>query len=134
MNLRRRKRPNAEVQTSAMNDIMFFLFLFFLIASTITNPNVVKLLLPRSDSGQSISKRTITVSINKNLEYFIEKKPVLVDELESKLKTYQVNEQELTIVLYVDRTVAIEDVVKVLDVANRLKIKLVLATEPKTDQ
>ncbi len=134
MNLRRRRRPNAEVQTSAMNDIMFFLFLFFLIASTITNPNVVKLLLPRSDSGQSISKRTITVSINKNLEYFIEKKPVLVDELESKLKTYQVNEQELTIVLYVDRTVAIEDVVKVLDVANRLKIKLVLATEPKTDQ
>jgi biopolymer transport protein ExbD len=134
MNLRRRKRPNAEVHTSAMNDIMFFLFLFFLIASTVTNPNVVKLLLPRSDSGQSISKRTITVSITKNLEYFVEKKPILIGDLENNIKSYQVNAQELTIVLYVDRTVAIEDVVKVMDVANRLKIKLVLATEPKTIQ
>lgn len=134
MNLRRRKRPSAEVHTSAMNDIMFFLFLFFLIASTITNPNVVKLLLPRSDSGQSISKKTITVSITKNLEYFVEKKPILVGELENIIESYQINTQELTIVLYVDRTVAIEDVVKVMDVANRLKIKLVLATEPKTIQ
>ncbi len=134
MNLRRRKRPSVEVHTSAMNDIMFFLFLFFLIASTITNPNVVKLLLPRSDSGQSISKKTITVSITKNLEYFVEKKPILVGELENSIKSYQINTQELTIVLYVDRTVAIEDVVKVMDVANRLKIKLVLATEPKTIQ
>mgnify|MGYP003443508419 FL=1 len=134
MNLRRRKRPSVEVHTSAMNDIMFFLFLFFLIASTITNPNVVKLLLPRSDSGQSISKKTITVSITKNLEYFVEKKPILVGELENSIGSYQINTQELTIVLYVDRTVAIEDVVKVMDVANRLKIKLVLATEPKTIQ
>lgn len=134
MNLRRRKRPSVEVHTSAMNDIMFFLFLFFLIASTITNPNVVKLLLPRSDSGQSISKKTITVSITKNLEYFVEKKPTLVFELENSIKSYQINTQELTIVLYVDRTVAIEDVVKVMDVANKLKIKLVLATEPKTIQ
>ncbi|MFN8407550.1 MAG: biopolymer transporter ExbD [Sphingobacteriaceae bacterium] len=132
MNLRRRNRPGAEVHTSAMNDIMFFLFLFFLIASTLTNPNVIKLLLPRSDSGQSISKKTITVSVTKNLEYFVEKKPVLIGELENSIKAYQLHTQELTIVLYVDRTVAIENVVQVMDIANRLKIKLVLATEPKT--
>ncbi len=131
MNLRGRKRATAEVHTSAMNDIMFFLMLFFLIASTITNPNVVKLLLPRSDSGQSVSKKTIVVSITKDLEYSIEKKPVPVEELQARIETYMKEAKEITIVLYVDRTVAIEDVVKVLDVANKLKIKLVLATEPK---
>jgi biopolymer transport protein ExbD len=63
MNLRKRgKRATAEVHTSAMNDIMFFLLLFFLIASTVTNPNVIKLMLPKSSSGQSVSKKTITVS------------------------------------------------------------------------
>ncbi|MCF8319246.1 MAG: biopolymer transporter ExbD [Sphingobacteriaceae bacterium] len=131
MNLRRRKRPGAEVHTSAMNDIMFFLLLFFLIASTITNPNVVKLLLPRSDSGQSVSKKTITVSISKELEYVVDKQTVPVEQLMSTLQSFQGSAQELTIVLYVDRTVAIENVVNVMDIANKLKIKLVLATEPK---
>ena len=131
MNLRRRKRPGAEVHTSAMNDIMFFLLLFFLIASTITNPNVVKLLLPRSDSGQSVSKKTITVSISKDLEYVVDKQTVPVEQLMSTLQSFQGSAQELTIVLYVDRTVAIENVVTVMDIANKLKIKLVLATQPK---
>lgn len=132
MNLRgRRNRPGAEVHASAMNDIMFFLLLFFLIASTITNPNVVKLLLPKSDSGQSVSKKTITVAVTKDLEYFVDKQQVTADQLMPKLQTYQGTAQELTIVLYVDRTVAIENVVNVMDIANKLKIKLVLATEPK---
>ncbi len=131
MNLRRRKRPEAEVHTSAMNDIMFFLMLFFLIASTVTNPNVVKLLLPRSDSGQSVSKKTITVSVTKDLEYFVDKRQVGVDQLMPTLQGYLRQAQELTIVLYVDRTIAVENVVNVMDIANRLKIKMVLATEPK---
>lgn len=132
MNLRgRRNRPGAEVHASAMNDIMFFLLLFFLIASTVTNPNVVKLLLPRSDSGQSVSKKTITVSVTKDLEYFVDKQQVNPDQLLPTLQSYQGSAQELTIVLYVDRTVAIENVVNVMDIANKLKIKLVLATEPK---
>ncbi|MEY3678045.1 MAG: hypothetical protein RI924_186 [Bacteroidota bacterium] len=132
MNLRgRRNRPGAEVHASAMNDIMFFLLLFFLIASTVTNPNIIKLLLPRSDSGQSVSKKTITVSVTKDLEYFVDKQQVNPDQLLPKLQSYQGTAQELTIVLYVDRTVAIENVVNVMDIANKLKIKLVLATEPK---
>ncbi len=132
MNLRgRRNRPGAEVHASAMNDIMFFLLLFFLIASTVTNPNIIKLLLPRSDSGQSVSKKTITVSVTKDLEYFVDKQQVNPDQLMPKLQSYQGTAQELTIVLYVDRTVAIENVVNVMDAANKLKIKLVLATEPK---
>ncbi len=131
MNLRRRKRPEAEVHSSAMNDIMFFLMLFFLIASTVTNPNVIKLLLPKSASGQSVSKKTVTIAVTKDLQYFIDKQPVKLEEIQPRLATYQQQAQELTIVLYVDRTVAIQDVVQIMDISNKMGIKLVLATEPK---
>lgn len=131
MNLRRRQRPHAEVHTSAMNDIMFFLMLFFLIASTVTNPNVVKLLLPKSSSGQSVSKKTINVSITKDVEYFIEKQQVPLEELQPRIQAYQKQAQELTVILRADQTVQIQDVVQVMDIANKLKLKMVLATDPK---
>jgi biopolymer transport protein ExbD len=77
MNLRKKhNRASAEVHTSAMNDIMFFLLLFFLIASTVTNPNVIKLMLPKSSSGQAVSKKTITVSVTQDLKYYVEKKEI----------------------------------------------------------
>lgn len=132
MNLRKKhSRASAEVHTSAMNDIMFFLLLFFLIASTVTNPNVIKLMLPKSSSGQAVSKKTITVSVTQDLRYYVEKKEVPVDALQATLAGYKNIASELTIVLHVDRTVAIQDVVQVMDIAQKLNIKLVLATEPK---
>ncbi len=132
MNLRKRHlRARAEVNTSAMNDIMFFLLLFFLIASTVTNPNVIKLMLPKSSSGQAVSKKTITVSITKDLKYYVDKKEVPIADLAATLQSYKKIATELTIVLYVDKTVAIQDVVEVMDTSQKLNIKLVLATEPK---
>lgn len=122
MNLRKRQRgAAAEVHTSAMNDIMFFLLLFFLIASTVTNPNVIKLMLPKSSSGQSVSKKTITVSVTKDLKYYVDKKEVQVEALQSTLAAYKPLATELTIVLYVDKTVAIQDVVQVMDIAQKIK-------------
>jgi biopolymer transport protein ExbD len=132
MNLRKRQRGvTAEVHTSAMNDIMFFLLLFFLIASTVTNPNVIKLLLPKSSSGQSVSKKTIVVSVTKDLRYYVDRKEVKVTDLSNALAGYKSLATQLTIVLYVDKTVAIQDVVQIMDIAQKLNIKLVLATEPK---
>ena len=132
MNLRKKQRGvSAEVHTSAMNDIMFFLLLFFLIASTITNPNVVKLLLPKSSSGKSMSKKTINVSISKDLKYTVDKKEVAVADLPTVLAGYKKQTAELTIVLYVDKTVAVQDVVQVMDISQKLNIKMVLATVPK---
>ena len=131
MNIKKRKRPAVEVHTSALNDIMFFLLLFFLLASAVVNPNVVKLFLPRSSSGQSIPKKTINVSITKDLEYFVEKKKVSFDELYGAIEVYQKASPDLTVILFADRTIAIENVVNLTDIANKLKIKLVLATETK---
>ena len=132
MNLRKRhQRVSAEVHTSAMNDIMFFLLLFFLIASTVTNPNVIKLLLPKSSSGQAVSKKTISVTISQDLKYTVNNKPVKVEDMQNTLMVFKKLATELTIVLSVDRTVAIQNVVQVMDIAQKLNIKLVLATEPK---
>ncbi len=132
MNLRRRsRRAGAEVHTSAMNDIMFFLLLFFLIASTVTNPNVIKLLLPKSSSGKSVSKKTIVVSVTKDLRYYVDRKEVKLADLSNTLSAYKSQASALTIVLYVDKTIAIQDVVEIMDISQKLNIKLVLATEPK---
>jgi biopolymer transport protein ExbD len=132
MNLRKRqKRGTVEVHTSALNDIMFFLLLFFLLASAVANPNVVKLFLPRSSSGQSIPQKTINVSITKDLEYFVEKKKVNAANLFQNIEVYQKASPDLTIILYADRTIAIENVIELTDIANKLKVKLVLATETK---
>lgn len=131
MNLRRRHKIAPEVSTASMNDIMFFLMLFFLIASSVVNPNVIKLLLPKASSGQSVSKKTISVSISKDLQYYVEKQLVPSNQIEQVLRNYIQNTDELTVILYVDKTVQIQDIVDVMDVSNKLKVKLVLATDPK---
>lgn len=132
MNLRKRNKGTVEVHTSALNDIMFFLLLFFLLASAVVNPQVVKLLLPRSESGQqSSAQKTVTVSIDEKLNYFVEKQQVTLDNLQSVVENYQRDSPDLTIVLYVARGVSIENTMQVFDVANKLKLKVVLAVEPK---
>lgn len=131
MNLRKRKHSTVEVHTSALNDIMFFLMLFFLLASAVANPNVVKLFLPRSSSGQSIPQKTVNVSITKDLEFYVEKQKIALADLYKSIEVYQRASPDLTIILHADRSIAIENVVEVTDVANQLKVKLVLATETK---
>jgi len=132
MNLRKRQKATVEVHTSALNDIMFFLMLFFLLASAVVNPQVVKLLLPRSESGQqSTAQKTVTVSITENLEYLVEKQKVTLESMKQTMETYQKASPDLTLVLYVARGVSIENTMAVFDVANQLKLKVVLAVEPK---
>lgn len=132
MNLRNRKKGNVEVHTSALNDIMFFLLLFFLLASAVVNPQVVKLLLPRSESGQQANQqKSITVSIDENLNYFVDKQPVILENIETAIQSHLKEDTDATIVLYVARGVSIENTMQVFDVANKLKLKVVLAVEQK---
>jgi len=129
MNLRRRHKISAEVNTSSINDIMFFLMLFFLIASTVVNPNVVKLLLPRSSTGQAVSKKQVAVSITKDFQYYLANKQLSEAELQLKLEQMSTTNSEITIVLRVEKSVDIQHVVKIMDLANKLKFKMVLATD-----
>lgn len=132
MNLRKKNKGTVEVHTSALNDIMFFLLLFFLLASAVVNPQVVKLLLPQSSSGQqSTAKKAVTVAVDENLNYFVEKKPISVEQLQPSIEAFQKLAPDLTIILYVAKNVPAENIMVAYDVANKLKLKLVLAVEPK---
>jgi biopolymer transport protein ExbD len=132
MNLKNRKKGTVQVHTEALNDIMFFLMLFFLLASAVVNPQVVKLLLPRSSSGQQANnQKSITVSIDENLNYFVDKQQTTLETMEAKIQSFIQQDTDLTIVLYVARGVSIENTMKVFDVANKLKLKVVLAVEQK---
>jgi biopolymer transport protein ExbD len=131
MNLRSKKRLNSTVETGALNDIMFFLMLFFLIASTLANPNVIKLLLPQARAGQTVSKQQYSLTISANLDYYLnqDKTPLRFEQLEPRLKSLSKDNTDLTIVLKVDKTIQVQNLVDVLALGNKLKIKMILATQ-----
>ena len=119
------------MEVSALNDIMFFLMLFFLIASTLANPNVIKLLLPQAKAGQTVSKQQYSLTVSKDLNYYInnDKTPFTFDQLEPRLKEISQNSNDVTIVLKVDRAIQVQNLVDVLAIGSKYKIKMILATQ-----
>ena len=111
-----------------MNDIMFFLLLFFLIISTVANPNVIKLMLPKASSTQQLSKKQVTLSVDANKAYFIDKQPVAPEALEAELKSIMAGIEEPTVVVRVDKSLTVQDLVNVLETGAKLNIKMVMAT------
>ena len=133
MNFKKNSNYSAEVYTGSLNDIMFFLLLFFLLVSTMSNPSIIKLLLPRSAPAQSVSKQQVLISITKDKHYFIRIKgteaEVPFENLEKVLKEKLNNAADLTIVLRMDNGLTIQDLVDLLQIGNKLKVKMVLATK-----
>lgn len=134
MNLRRRNRVVGEVFSASLNDIMFFLLLFFLITSTMATPNVLKLLLPNSTRSSQSVKHPISISVTKDLEYSINNQVVSKDVLEASLKNLIAGTPDPTALLKIDREVQVQNLVDLLDIGNRLKIKMVLATQTSKQQ
>lgn len=129
MQLRRQRREHAEVSTESLNDIMFFLLLFFLIISTMANPNVIKLMLPKSANNEQAIKVPVNVSVTKDHQYTINNKPVPFDQLEPRLRDALDGVSDPTVVLNFDRTLSIQDLVDVMQIGAKLKIKMVLGTQ-----
>ncbi|MEA3444754.1 MAG: biopolymer transporter ExbD [Bacteroidota bacterium] len=127
MALKTRNRVNASFSMSSMTDIVFLLLIFFMVTSTLIHPNALKLMLPQS-SNQTKAKPLTTVSITSDLKYYIEDRPVGVNNLERKLIEKIGNDKDVYISLHVDKTVDIEYVVKVMNIAKRNKFKMILAT------
>lgn len=128
--LRRRHKEGAEVSTESLNDIMFFLMLFFLIVSTLVNPNVIKLSLPNSKSNSSMAKQPIILSVDKDKIIFVNKQQVQIEDLKAKLSALTGSMDNPTIVLRLDQSLTVQDLVNVMQIGNELKIKMVLATHP----
>ena len=129
MNLSRRRKLSSHVETSSMNDIMFFLMLFFLIVSTIVNPNIIKLMLPNARSCKQAMKQPITISVNAAGQYFLDKQPVTSESLEAALAQKVQGLESPTAVLRVDASLNVQKLVDILEIGNRLKIKMVMATQ-----
>ncbi len=131
MNLQSKNKPHAEVFTAALNDIMFFLMLFFIIISTLLNPNVVKLNLPSAKNSQSIQKKEILLSVNKDLQYFINNKQVQFQQIESVLASEVAKDKEAFVVVRCDNTLSVQELVNLLEIGNKLNLKMILATKKK---
>ena len=130
MALKRRNKVNPNFSMSSMTDIVFLLLIFFMVTSTLINPNALKLLLPKS-TNQTSAKAITTVSIDSKLNFYLEKTRVPFNELESKLQDKLSSEKEPTISLHADKTIPVEQVVKVMNIAKNNKYKLILATSPE---
>lgn len=130
MDIRGRNKINPNFNMSSMTDIVFLLLIFFMITSTLVTTNALDILLPKA-SGKTENRNSVSVSITKNLLYYIDNKKVSENEMEANLLNLLGEIENPTIVLRAEEGVPIEKAVKVMDIANRNRFKVILAVRPK---
>jgi biopolymer transport protein ExbD len=130
MNLRKHLRDTPETHTSALNDILFILLLFFLIISTLANPNVVKLSIPKAKSDTK-AKQTVVVSVNEKQQFFVGTKSTSPDSLEAAINKIVSRSQdaEPTVVINADKKAEAESIVAIMRAAHNLNLRTVLAVD-----
>jgi len=126
--VKRNKRFHAEVATSSLSDIMFFLLLFFLIISTLANPNVIKMTLPKSKNNEKTKNQQISLSVTEDKRFYLDKKEVPFDQLESTLMAQMGDAKDQTVVVRIPFNLQVQDLVDVLQIGVKNKLKFVIAT------
>ena len=129
MNLRGRNKVSPEFSMSSMTDIVFLLLVFFLLTSPAITPDALDLILPKA-KGKTSNKQNLSVSITKDLDYYVNKERVNERTIESFITKELGGVEEPTIILRVEEGVPIENAVRIMDIANRNKYKIVLAVRP----
>ena len=129
MAIKRNKRIQAEVFTSAMSDIMFFLLLFFLIISTLANPNVIKVPLPKSDANEQTKKQHITLTVTSEKKYFVDKKEVPFDQVEALLIAETTKIGDKTVILRIPFDSQVQELVDLLKLGMNNDLKIIIATK-----
>ena len=136
MALKRNTKVDAQFSVSSMTDIVFLLLIFFLVTSTLINPNALKLLLPKS-TGQVNAKATVSVSIkdwgDQTYTYHIngDQEPTQFQDVEDELISLLSAEEDPTFSIYSDQTVPVGEVVQIMNIAKRNHYKVILATQPE---
>lgn len=130
MGLKSRNRISATFSMSSMTDVVFLLLIFFMITSTLVNPNAIKLLLPQSQN-QTAAKPLMSVSITRDLQYFVGTSRVSFAQIEPTLQKRVGAEEDVYISLHVDENVPMREVVKVMNIAKRNQYKMILATRAR---
>lgn len=135
MALKRRTKVNEAFSMASMTDVIFLLLIFFMVTSTVVIPNAIKVTLPQAQK-QTAAKPLTRVTIDANLNYYVafgKQKEVQVsfDEITPFLQDSYAKEPEMFVTLYADETVPYKEIVKILNIANENKFKMVLATRPQ---
>ena len=135
MALKRRAKISPMFSMASMTDLIFLLLIFFMITSTMVSPNAIKVLLPQGKQ-QTSSKPLTRVIIDKELRCYAafgneKERPLSIDELAPFLQECAAREPEMYVALYADEAVPYREIVKVLNIANENKFKMVLATRGK---
>ena len=131
MAIKRNKRFHAEVATSALSDIMFFLLLFFLIISTLANPNVIKVPLPKSDANETTNKQHVTLTVTEDKKYFIYKEEISKDQVEARLVAETKKLKDETVVLRIPKESQVQELVDLLGLGMKNNLKIIIATTDK---
>jgi len=131
MEIRKRRPFHDEDAMSAMNDIMFFLLLFFLIIATMSNANIIKILLPKSDTTTQMAKQPLTLTVTDDLRYYVNSNEIPASMLESALADAVKRNEDPTVVLRISKLLTVQDLVDVMQLGAKQKIKMVLATKKK---
>lgn len=136
MALKKRNKVDSSFSMSSMTDIIFLLLLFFMIASTMSAPNDMKVNLPQSSAKTATKSHIVKVGITADGEYSIAEngeKPrtVAFEEIEPILQTIHATDSTTYVALHADELVPYREIVKILDIANENRLKLVIATKVK---
>ncbi|MBX3165626.1 MAG: biopolymer transporter ExbD [Bacteroidetes bacterium] len=126
----RKKHRESEVSTDSLNDIMFFLLLFFLILSTMVSPNSIKVNLPKSDPNVTVdnNKKPIHVAVTKDKKYYVNSVEVSFQNLEAEISKFAAKQAEPTVLMHLDKELTIQDEIDIMTICYKLKCKTVLAT------
>ena len=123
MSLRRNKlrESHDEVDTGPLNDILFILLMFFLMISTLANPNVIKMSVPRAKSDTK-TKQSVVVSVDKSKNVYVGSKRIIMDSLESALRKYihEGDSIKPAVVINADSVAQWGEIVRVMKIARRL--------------
>jgi len=130
MALTQRNKISINFSSVGMTDVVFNLLIFFMLTSTLVHPSALKLLLPKG-SNQTSAKPLTTVSVTSDLKYYVELQPVAIENLEAVLKQKLGEKPDTYISLHADKSVPFENVVNVLNIAQKNNYKLIIATTPK---
>lgn len=129
MNIRKRLKTHPEVHTGALNDILFILLLFFLIVSTLANPNVIKVSNPKAKSDTK-SKQTVVITVDRDQNVYLAQKKINIENLESDLKTYLEKENDKpSVVINGDSTAHLGTAIRVMQIIKKLGATPVLAVD-----
>lgn len=134
MSIKKTSKVNSGFSMASMTDIVFLLLIFFLVTSTLINPNALRLLLPKSNS-QTPDKPNVSVSIKdlgqNKFDFYVKDRRVSFDEIEYQLQLELNNTTDPVISVFTDKTVPMEQFVKIMNIASRNNYRAILATAPE---